>query len=178
LLREQRRQFLVALSDGERAAANQALTDRVVRRLTGSRILAGYVAIGNECDPMAILAAAKAAGARIALPHVTATEEPMRFLAWRPGDALIAGPGGVPQPVADAEPLSPDMVLVPLIGFDRQLHRLGQGAGHYDRALAVLDDARRIGLAWSMQELPELPQDPWDVPLHAVATERGWFPAS
>jgi 5-formyltetrahydrofolate cyclo-ligase len=146
----------------------------VVRRLAGSRILAGYVAMGNECDPLAILAAA---GARIALPHIAAAEEPMRFLAWRPGDPLVAGPNGLLQPAADAEPLDPDTVLVPLIGFDRQLHRLGQGAGHYDRALAALGEARRVGLGWSVQEMAALPQDPWDVPLHAVATERSWFAA-
>jgi 5-formyltetrahydrofolate cyclo-ligase len=101
----------------------------------------------------------------------------MRFLAWRPGEPLVAGPSGLLQPDADAEMVIPDTVLVPLIGFDRGLRRLGQGAGYYDRAFEFLKAARRIGLAWSAQEHPALPEDAWDVPLHAVATERGWFDA-
>ena len=165
------------MSQGERAAANRALADQLVRRIAGTRFLAGYVPIGSECDPAPILSAAAAAGVAIALPHVTAPDQPMRFLAWRAGDPLIGGPSGLLQPAGNAEPLVPDLVLVPLIGFDRALHRLGQGAGYYDRALAMLPDTRRIGLAWSVQELPELPQDPWDVPLHAVATEHAWFGA-
>jgi 5-formyltetrahydrofolate cyclo-ligase len=177
-LRTRRAQFLAALSGGERAAASQALADQVIRRIAGSQILAGYVAIGSECDPAPILLAAAQAGARIVLPHVVEPGQPMRFLAWQPGDALIGGPAGLLQPVAEAVPLVPDTVLVPLIGFDRLLHRLGQGAGYYDRAFVSLSQARRIGLAWSVQELPAVPQDPWDVPLHAVATERAWFGAS
>jgi 5-formyltetrahydrofolate cyclo-ligase len=113
----------------------------------------------------------------IALPHVVEPRQPMRFLAWQPGEPLFAGPSGLLQPAAEAEPLIPDTVLVPLVGFDRQLHRLGQGAGYYDRVFKALSDARRIGLAWSVQECADLPQDPWDVPLHAVATERGWLGA-
>jgi 5-formyltetrahydrofolate cyclo-ligase len=69
----------------------------------------------------------------------------------------------------------PDIILTPLLGFDHLLHRLGQGAGHYDRAFAALPGARRIGVAWSVQHVDPLPTDPWDVPLHAVITEQGWF---
>jgi 5-formyltetrahydrofolate cyclo-ligase len=177
LLRSRRAEFLAALSHGERAAVTQALADQVLRRIGGSRILAGYVAIGGECDPAPILTAAATAGAAIALPHVVAPDQPMRFLAWRPGEPLVAGPAGLLQPAAEAPALIPDTVLVPLLGFDRLLHRLGQGAGYYDRALEALGEARRIGLAWSVQEVAELPRDSWDVPLHAVATERGWLGA-
>ena len=102
----------------------------------------------------------------------------MRFLAWQVGDPLVAGPSGLLQPAADTKAVVPDTILVPLIGFDRALNRLGQGAGYYDRAFATLTDARRIGLAWSVQELSALPCDPWDEPLHAIATERGWIEPS
>ena len=76
---------------------------------------------------------------------------------------------------ATVEATAPDVILLPLIGFDRALNRLGQGAGYYDRACAALPDARRIGLAWNVQEWPALPADPWDVPLDAVATQREWI---
>ncbi len=102
----------------------------------------------------------------------------MRFLVWRPGEPLEAGPAGLLQPAADGEMVEPDVMLLPLIGFDRGLHRLGQGAGYYDRACAGLPDARRIGLGWNVQEWAALPCDPWDVPLHAVATQREWIEPS
>ena len=178
LLRARRAEFLAGLSQGERAAVTQALADRVLSRIGGCRILAGYVAIGHECDPTPILSAAASAGATIALPHVTDPAQPMRFLTWRPGDPLAAGPGALLQPAADGEAVEPDVILLPLIGFDRGLHRLGQGAGYYDRACALLPDARRIGLAWNVQEWPALPGDSWDVPLHAVATQREWIEPS
>jgi 5-formyltetrahydrofolate cyclo-ligase len=175
MLRARRAEFVAGLSDDEYGTATQALADRVISRLGPARILAGYISIGDEFDPAAILAVAAAVGVTIALPHVTDVSQRMRFLAWRPSDPLLPGPYGLLQPPVDAESLAPDVVLLPLIGFDRALHRLGQGAGHYDRALEALPDARRIGLAWSVQELPSLPQDPWDIALHAVATEQEWI---
>ena len=66
-------------------------------------------------------------------------------------------------------------MLVPLVAFDVQLMRLGQGAGHYDRALSVLGDSTAVGIAWSVQQTDNLPLDPWDMPLDAVLTERSWI---
>ena len=109
------------------------------------------------------------------LPHVVDRATPLRFLSWDAGTALIAGPFGLRQPDATAPGCSPDIILTPLLGFDRQGGRLGQGAGHYDRAFAALPHAWRIGVAWSVQELGAVPSDPWDVPLHAIATEREWI---
>ena len=93
----------------------------------------------------------------------------------RPHVALAAGPFGLRQPAHDAATLAPDLVLAPLVAFDRRLHRIGQGAGHYDRAFAAWPEAVRIGVAWSVQEVPEFPPDAWDVPLHAIATEQEWI---
>ena len=75
----------------------------------------------------------------------------------------------------DLAELTPDIVLTPLVGFDRRGTRLGQGAGHYDRAFAAHPAAWRVGIAWSVQEVDALPADAWDVPLHAIATEREWI---
>jgi 5-formyltetrahydrofolate cyclo-ligase len=71
--------------------------------------------------------------------------------------------------------VAPDLILTPLVAFDRSLARLGQGAGHYDRAFARYPLARRIGVAFSVQEVERLPTDAWDVPLHAIVTEREWI---
>ena len=139
------------------------------------KIVAGYVAVGSEADPMRLLAEAEQVGATIALPHVTSRAAPMRFLRWNVGDPLEQGPFNLMQPAADSPQLAPDLCLVPLVGFDRDGNRLGQGAGHYDRALSLLPDCFRVGLAWSVQEVTALPADPWDQPLDAICTEKEWI---
>jgi 5-formyltetrahydrofolate cyclo-ligase len=151
------------------------VADHVTRRLGDAKIVSGYVSDGEEVDSTPILFAAIDRGLTVALPHVATREGPMRFLHWEPGDTLVPGAFGLLQPRSDAPEVSPDVILAPLVGFDRRLARIGKGAGFYDRAFARLPDARRIGLAWSAQEVESLPTDPWDVPLHAIATEREWI---
>ena len=131
----------------------------------------------GEADPSALARAAVAAGCAIALPHVTTRDLPMRFLAWDAEADLIPGPFGLHHPPHDAPALAPDIVLTPLIAFDAALNRLGQGAGYYDRAFAAFPDAWRIGIAWSVQRVDALYVEPWDMPLHAVATEQDWITA-
>lgn len=135
-------------------------------------IVASYHPIGSEADPSHLHMAAHDIGAVIALPHVVDKTSPMRFLAWHPEHDLTEGPFGLRQPQGDEE-VTPDIILTPLVAFDAALHRLGQGAGHYDRAFAAHPGAWRLGIAWSAQQVDAVPIDPWDVPLHAVLTERG-----
>ena len=144
-------------------------------RLTPTAIIASYIPVGNEADPAAFVHAARTAGCRLALPHVTDRASPLRFLAWPADAVLVPGPFGLSQPAADLPELAPDIVLTPLVGFDRNGNRLGQGAGHYDRAFAAHPNAWRIGLAWSIQEVDALSPDPWDIPLHAIVTEKEWI---
>ena len=137
--------------------------------------IAGYRPLGSEADPARLLQAALDHGCTLALPHVVDRDGALRFLAWHPDHALHPGPFGLEQPHDESDEVRPDIILAPLVGYDHALHRLGQGAGHYDRAFAALPDARRIGVAWSVQHADPLPADPWDVPLHAVITEQGWI---
>ena len=136
--------------------------------------VASYVPVGGEADPHHLARAAVEAGCRIALPHVTSREEELRFLAWDTEAALAPGPFGLSQPELTAAELAPDLILTPLVGFDAAGNRLGQGAGHYDRAFARFPDALRIGIAFDVQQTDSLQPDPWDVPLHAIVTESGW----
>ena len=145
----------------------------LLARLAPGATVASYVPIGNEIDPSPLLDAARAAGCRSALPFVVSRAEPIRFLLW--DGALEPGPFGLSQPRADAPEVAPDVVIAPLVAFDRRGHRLGWGAGHYDRAFAALPDAFRLGVAWSVQEVEALEPDPWDVPLHAIVTETEWI---
>lgn len=143
--------------------------------LARGMIVASYAPIGAEADPGALAGAAEAAGCTIALPHVVDRPTPIRFLACPTGATLTPGPFGLLQPPGDAKEVVPDLILTPLVAFDRTLARLGQGAGHYDRAFARFPNARRIGVAFSVQQVDRLPTDPWDVPLHAIITEREWI---
>jgi len=145
--------------------------DPFLNALTPGIVVASYRPIGSEADPAAFDRAAIVAGAILALPFVTDRASPIDFrLADMP---LTAGPFGLVQPPADAARADPDIIVTPLLGFDSHGNRLGQGAGHYDRAFAQWPDALRIGVAWSVQAVDTLPADPWDVPLHAIITERG-----
>jgi 5-formyltetrahydrofolate cyclo-ligase len=141
-------------------------------RLAPGSIVASYLPIGSEADPAQLAAAAAERGCRLALPHVSSRASPIRFLLWVPGDPLVEGPFRLSQP-KDGEEVAPDTILTPLVGFDARLNRLGQGAAHYDRAFAHYPDAWRVGVAWSVQQVPAVPTDIWDVPLHAVITEEG-----
>lgn len=146
--------------------------------IAGRATLASYLPVGSEADPGALVAVARGAGLTIGLPHVVDREQVIRFVQDA-GDGYEAGPFGLRQPAAASPELVPDVVLVPLLAFDRNFHRLGQGAGHYDRALAMLPGAVRVGVAFAVQEVEVLPVDPWDQPLDAVITEKGlrWRPA-
>jgi 5-formyltetrahydrofolate cyclo-ligase len=136
-------------------------------------IVSAYVPVDGEADPAPLVAAALAAGCTIALPHVVDRATPMRFIAE--DGVLLPGPFGLRQPGPHGREMAPDVVLTPLVAFDRAGNRLGQGAGYYDRAFVQFPAARRVGVAWSVQEVDALPADPWDVPLHAIITETEWI---
>lgn len=142
-------------------------------RLREGLIVATHLPIRGEVDPAAYGEAARATRCRLALPFTIDRADPLRFLAWT--GPLVVGPYGLTNPPADAPELVPDIILTPLVGFDRRGNRLGQGAGHYDRAFAMHPHAWRVGLAWSVQEVDALTPEPWDVPLHAIATEQEWI---
>lgn len=177
VLRARRRAFVAEAGPQRLAMMHRDLVLRLAPHLEGARIVAAYVAIGGEIDPLDILLHAAGMGIRAALPHVESRAQPMSFRYWLPGDELVSGPMGLTQPAAGAPRCEPDLILTPLLGFDRALGRIGQGAGFYDRAFVAHPAARRIGLAWSVQEVDALPLDPWDVPLHGLATEQEWIAA-
>lgn len=169
------RAHLRAVRDGFAPKAPIGSSTAFVTRLRPGLIVASYRPLGSEADPAPLADAARAAGCMLALPHVTTRAAPLRFLSWDPSQPLERGAFGLLQPVADAPEVSPDIILTPLVGFDDAGNRLGQGAGHYDRAFAAHPDAWRVGIAWSVQRVAALPADPWDMPLHAIATESDWI---
>ena len=175
LFRQKRDEFMRDLREEDCAIAFSQIPSPMVAYLQPKKIVAGYIAKDSEADPATILHKAHELVCVTALPHVTSKIAPMRFLRWSPGDPLEQGPFGLMQPASGAENVIPDVVLVPLVAFDSRLMRLGQGAGHYDRALSLLAESIAIGIAWSVQHVPALETDPWDIPMDAVLTEKSWM---
>jgi len=164
-----------ALSDKQRAAAAQALAARgsPVEIMSGT-VVSGYSPIRSEIDPVPLMRTLAALGARLALPAVLARGKSLAFRAWSPSDRLMLGPLGILEPSPAAAEMIPDIMLVPLAAFDRDGHRIGYGAGHYDYTLAHLRKAKpivAIGLAFAAQEIVAVPALQHDVALDYVLTE-------
>ncbi len=164
-----------ALNDLAREAAAQrfaAFAD--IFDITPSTVVAGYMPMRNEADPLPLMRALAARGAQLALPAVLARDAPLIFRVWREGDALIAGPFGTRHPVEATPQLVPDFVLVPLAAFDRRGHRIGYGGGYYDRTLAVLRAQKPVvaaGVAFAVQEVETVPASHHDAVLDVVLTD-------
>jgi 5-formyltetrahydrofolate cyclo-ligase len=168
-----------ALSDGQRAAAALAIAARGLPvEIVRGTIVSGYSPIRNEIDPVPLMRALAAQGARLALPAVTARGKSLAFRAWLAGDRLMLGPLGIPEPSPAAAEVIPDIMLVPLAAFDRSGHRIGYGAGHYDYTLAHLRKVKpvtAVGLAFAAQEIEAVPALQHDVALDYVLTEAKVF---
>jgi 5-formyltetrahydrofolate cyclo-ligase len=164
---------MAARAGGDPVPAGLALGAALLRACPpqAGAIVAGFWPMAAEIDIRPLLFALHLRGHRIALPVTPARGQPLTFRAWEPGMALIAERFGTFRPTGD--PLLPDYLLVPLLAFDRACGRLGYGAGYYDRTLAHLPAATAIGCAFACQEMDAVPAGPYDVRLHAVATEAG-----
>lgn len=171
-LRQRRREFVAATDICQRQLHGIVMARITLDAIDGGTNVACYLANSNEVDAMPIIQLAMARGIITALPHIAERGGTMHFLRWQPGERLVTGPYGIPQPAEDAAEIVPEAIISPLVGFDRGGNRLGQGGGFYDRAFAAFPGARRVGLAWSVQEVDALPVDSWDERLHAVVTER------
>ncbi len=158
-------------SAGARLAENLWAAAVVPRRAAVS----GYWPIGDEIDVMPALLALAADGHKVALPVIVGRGRPLEFRVWREGDATRRGAFGIREPLDAAPAIEPDVVLVPLLAFDRAGFRLGYGGGFYDRSLAALrarSPVLAVGIAWSAQEVAAVPRGGHDEPLDWVVTER------
>jgi 5,10-methenyltetrahydrofolate synthetase len=145
----------------------------------GRRVVALCWPYKNEYDARFLARRLRERGARTALPVVIGPRRPMVFREWRPGVKLARGVYGIPYPV-DTPEVVPDVLIVPMNGFDDGGYRLGYGGGFFDRTLAALrGDGHRvvaIGVAYEQARIGDaLHPQPYDVPMDYVATERGVY---
>ncbi len=145
------------------------------QKIETAQCVGSYCSIRSEPDLMAVNHMVLAHKITLAMPRVAGRDSVMTFHRWAETEALETADFGFSQPLPSAPQVEPDLLLVPLLGFDRAMNRIGQGAGHYDRYFERFPSATRIGIAWSVQEQPALNCDPWDVPMHAICTEKEWI---
>jgi 5-formyltetrahydrofolate cyclo-ligase len=173
-LRGLRRTFALETPD----AADRAAARLPAARLASAVIAAGYRAQGFEMDPSPLMGRLADAGARLALPAASRDDAPLVFRAFAFGDSLAPDAFGVASPLPQAPEVFPDLVITPLLAFDRYGGRIGQGGGHYDRTLAALRARGPVfvlGLAYAGQEVARLPMEPHDERLDAILTEKAYI---
>lgn len=135
-----------------------------------AKTVAVYSAMHNEVDLTTLIDKLELHNITLCLPRVEDEEEPLVFNEWLPSeDVLDVDSKGIP--CVDGEVLTPDVVIVPLVGFDRSGGRIGTGNGYYDRTLAELPRAIRVGAAYVFQEVDDIMGNDHDIPLHFIATD-------
>ena len=173
-LRQQALKRRDALESGFRQQASRRIGERAlaIPDLRVDSPIGGYWPIRSEVDPRPLMEALVERGQEVALSQILHPH--LSFRLWQPGDPLIKGGFGVREPGPDAPEVFPRVLLVPLAAFDRHGGRIGYGKGHFDRAIATLENQHpllTIGLAFSVQQIDEVPLEPHDRLLDMVITE-------
>jgi 5-formyltetrahydrofolate cyclo-ligase len=187
LIEEKRslRRVMAARRAGLSADEGRARSATASLRLVGlpelalgqGRTVSGYVAMRGELDPAAALDAARAAGAAVALPRISAEPPRLRFHRVEPGAGLVPGRWGTVEPDAATCPELAlegiDVMIVPGLAFDAEGRRVGYGGGYYDEAGGRVRDAGGVlvGLAYDFQIVDRCPAGDGDVPVDLVVTD-------
>jgi 5-formyltetrahydrofolate cyclo-ligase len=165
-----------ALSPEARQAAAEAIAARKFPlAIAPGVIVSGFMPLKSEINPLPLMRKLAGQGARLALPVVAGRGKPLMMREWVFGEPLVAGVWGIREPQPEAAVVDPDILLVPLLAFDRAGHRIGYGAGYYDLTLAQLrarNPVIAVGLAFAAQEVAAVPATPRDARLDLVLTER------
>jgi 5-formyltetrahydrofolate cyclo-ligase len=165
-----------ALPPAERARAAEIIAARVFPvAIAAGAIVSGFSPMKSEINPLPLLRKLADAGAQLALPAVAGNGKPLIMRAWNFGEPLAAGVWGIREPTPEAPEVAPDILLVPLLAFDRRGHRIGYGAGYYDMTITALRARKPItavGIAFAAQEIDAVPNTPRDARLDLVLTEK------
>jgi 5-formyltetrahydrofolate cyclo-ligase len=163
----------LALSPADRAAGSARITERLTGLLAAApgRLVGFYWPFKGEYDPRPLVRTLHANGVVLALPVVVAKAQPLIFRPWWPRAPMTLGVWNIPIP-AEGEPVQPDLLLVPVIGFDKAGYRLGYGGGFYDRTLAAMPvRARTIGIGFSGSAMRTIYPQAHDIPMDTIVTD-------
>ena len=166
------------MAGDELADAGAAALDAADAWPDHGAIVSGYWPIQSEINPFPLMQMFEERGYDLALPVLAPTAEgyEMRFRRFRLGDPLVPGPFGIREPGAVAPEVEPDVLLLPMLGFDKAGVRLGYGGGYFDRVLEALRAKKTVtayGIAFSAQQLAEVPREGHDQRLDGIFTETG-----
>jgi len=145
----------------------------------GFNIVSAFHPVRSEIDTRPLLKRLTGEGWTTCLPVVIAEGQPLKFRTWLHGDEMVPGFMSIEEPHERAVEVEPDVLMVPMLAFDRKGYRLGYGGGFYDRTLKLLRAKKKIiaiGAAYAAQEVDHVPHADHDQPLDFVMTERGVFP--
>jgi 5-formyltetrahydrofolate cyclo-ligase len=162
-------------SDTRRAASEALAARQFPREIAPGTIVSGFMPMRSEINPLPLMRKLLDAGATLALPAIAGRGKPLIMRVWQWGEPLLPGLWGIREPKPQAPEVEPDILLVPLLAFDRTGHRIGYGAGYYDSTIAQLRGRKAItaiGLAFAAQEIPAVPVTERDARLDIVLTER------
>jgi 5-formyltetrahydrofolate cyclo-ligase len=174
------RRDAAARRDGLPAEVRQAAAEAIAARvfpvaLAPGIVVSGFMSIKSEINPLPLMQKLAARGARLALPRIIGRGHPLDMRTWEFGAPLARGQWGIREPQADAPEVDPDILLVPLLAFDRAGYRIGFGAGYYDMTLTALRARKTVaavGIAFAAQEVSAVPHTERDARLDLVLTER------
>ena len=144
-------------------------------RISPGVTVSGFMPLKSEINPLPLMQKLAEQGARLALPIVAGRGKPLVMRQWAWGEPLASGVWGIREPNPDAPEVEPDILLVPLLAFDRAGHRIGYGAGYYDMTIIGLRAKKPItavGIAFAAQEIAAVPATPRDARLDLVLTEK------
>jgi 5-formyltetrahydrofolate cyclo-ligase len=163
------------LADDRKAAAEAIAARKFPLAIAPGVIVSGFMPLKSEINPLPLLQKLAEADARLALPAIAGRGKPLIMRAWQFGAPLDRGQWGIREPKPEAAEVEPDILLVPLLAFDRKGFRIGYGAGYYDMTihrLRALKPVTAIGIAFAAQEVPKIPTTERDERLDLVLTER------
>ncbi len=173
-----------AAKQRDRAAADNDIGERLTEAFNtalspaANIAVSGYYPIGSEANVLPLLNDLSARGLAVALPIVSERGKPLTFRKWQCADAMDRGSFGIPEPQEAASIVRPDLVLAPLLAFDRTGNRLGYGGGYYDMTIAALREDKPVlvvGIAYAAQQVPQVPHGDDDVLLDWIITENEAF---
>jgi 5-formyltetrahydrofolate cyclo-ligase len=138
-------------------------------------IVSGFMPLKSEINPLPLMQKLSDMGASFALPVIAGRGKPLIMRAWTFGAPLDRGQWGIREPKPEAPEVAPNILLVPMLAFDRSGYRIGYGAGYYDMTIAkfrAMKPVVAVGIAFAAQEVPAVPTTPRDARLDLVLTER------
>jgi 5-formyltetrahydrofolate cyclo-ligase len=174
------RREMIARRDALPADVRSAIAEAIAVRpspisAAPGAIVSGFMPMKGEINPLPLMKKFSGKGGRLALPVIAGRGRPLIMRAWNFGEPLVSGVWGIREPPAQAAEVEPDILLVPLVAFDRVGRRLGYGGGYYDLTITRLRARKPIvavGIAFAVQEIAAVPAAPHDATLDLVLTER------